>query len=451
MLAAMQLVPESYLKFKWNQFRKISSPCWEKVDATSAGLVVSKLTDEWCSYFFDGIVARVSTLSRPGGSLLAVVFRLVSAVYDVRLFSQVRAGDYYDFFWDFGDGGLGNNRGGTAGLIPIDPGGLLRRTIPIQRLGAQGPSGSANAIWRIDPQSLNGPPASQARLIRVYCADLDETIDINLDTLAIQVKESQVSKAVSLAPWHRVLMWMWQLRSADAAAFKRLPAQLKTYLSGIGQPAQLEALTEASIRTWQSQKLLPQDLPWFVEGDVLAARGCITRQQGIARSTDVLRAYNNCNPIPKILHGLDPGRLGPLDLQSLIVIGALQEMHGFMEVERSRIIARRPDLQALLATPQGARRIEQDGEIMGLNARPEAAQGIQDQADIMMRRAGNLGPTGREMQMAMEQQMHAQMQMTSLQAISMGDPFTGILSAMETERLKPQAGPAWKVYYPYLC
>lgn len=446
MSAALQFVPASYSSFKWSRFRKIAPACWERANAVTPGLVISQLSGKWCEHFFEGAVTGVSLLTQAGGTPLAMVFRLATGIYDARVFSRVRPGDYYDFFWDFGDSTLLSGPGCEAPLFPVSAGCISQRTIQIKRGAVQGPGGSANVIWRVDPQAVVGTALPQMRLIRVYCSELDETIDINLDTLAIQFKESQVEKAANLAPWQRLLKWMWHLRSADSGSFGRLPSQLKSYLSNIRQAGQLEALTEANIQAWQSQKVLPQHLPWFLESDVAPARDCITRQQGISRSSDVLVLFNNCNPVPKVLHTLVPAQLGPWDLQSLIVIGALQEMHGYSEVERHRIIVRRPDLQALLSTPQGARRLEEDSEILAVKSHPDAIGEMQDQQDIMMRRQGNFGPTPRDMQLAMIQQA----QMTNVQ-LSMVNPIMGVLGAMENAKLSPQAGPPWKVYRPYLC
>lgn len=446
----MHFLPVSYLTSKWSRFRKIAPACWQRSNGLLPGLIVSRLSDQWCEHFFEGAVTGVSLLSQAaGGAPLVTVFRTAQDLYDVRLSSRVQPDEYYDFFWDFGLTArpAPTLSAETGKWIPISAGSASVRALKINRWGPSGQTGTANAVWRVAPQAVPGPVAPDAKVIRIYCEQLDETIDLNLDTLAMQFKESQIQKTASLAPWHWLLLWMWTLRKTDAEAFGRLPGALKSHLTSVREAESLSNVTEAQFAAWQRQGLLPQRLPMLFDFDVAPARDCIARQQGIAGSSEVLMLFNNQNPIPKLLLTVNSANLRVPDFQSLIVLGALQEFHGFLEVQRQLIIARRPDLQALLATPQGLRRLEEDSEIVALKSHPDAIRETQDQQDIMLRRAGNYGPTARDMQLATMQLAQA----TQVQALSMINPLAGVIGAMEAAKSSRPSGPPWKIYRPYLC
>lgn len=441
-------VTSAYWDSKWTRLRKIAPACWTRTPGPLRELVIARLGEQWCQHFFDGAVASLAMLTEAASQApLAIVFQTADGLYDVRLFSRVAPGNYYDFFWDFAPlGPLVLVSPDTSGRIPVTAGHAQARAVKIQRWGPHGVAGVANAVWRADPPL--GPVPPEARLIRVFCEELDETIDLNLATLAIQMKESQVQKSANLEPWRRLLQWMGSVRAVDSEAHGRLPAAIRTYLANLRAPAQLAALTEAQIVTWQRQGLLPTALPLIYPSDLAIGRDSVARQQGLARSSEVLMLFNNANPFPKLLMGLNSATLELVDIQSLMTIGALQELHGFLELERQRILARRPDLQTLLHTPQGLRRLEEDAEIIALKSHPEAIREQMDLNDIAMRRAGNFGPTARDMQAATLQFAQA----SELQMLSMMNPIAGVIGAMQaTKANNAVGGRPWKIYKPYLC
>jgi hypothetical protein len=92
--------------------------------------------------------------------------------------------------------------------------------------------------------------------------------------------------------------------------------------------------------------------------------------------------------------------------------------------------------------------LENDSEIAALKAHPQAVKDTQDMQDVMLRRAGNYGPTPREMLLAQKQQLD----LMQAQTVGMLNPLLGLAAAWQTEKARAtmNVAPPWKLYTPYL-
>ena len=205
----------------------------------------------------------------------------------------------------------------------------------------------------------------------------------------------------------------------------------------------------AAFADWIRQGLLPGELASINPDDVAPIRESVRLQQRLAAQPDFLKMFNQTCPIPLLLLRVDASALDPADLQVFMTIGALRELHGFLEREMNKLILRRPDIQALLKSPGGAQQIELDEEIRALRVHPEAVREQQEAQDVMLRKSGQYGPTPRDILRFQE----FQLAMMQAQTIGMVDPFMGIAAAWDANRKAKAAtsGPPWKLYTPFLC
>jgi hypothetical protein len=425
---------------KWTTFGNVDAQCWTQLGAPAPGFTTWQLRDDWRDALFGGAFKRaIVNADQNLTSFRAVVFVTQEDVYEVRVFSRQSAGAFYDFKWRFA---------GTAESAPSEAGSLERRAVSVALNGGN-VTATANVVWLIHPSQIATTIAPSAKNIRVYCAAIDETIDLNLDSLDIRYQESVQEQQMRFVPWQRLLMWMVRLQGIDPPTFGRIPRPLQAWLQSRNVEAQIGSITERDISAWQQQGILPPQLSMMKHEDVTPLRDSIRLQQGLARQPDVMMLFPQGCPIPRLLLGGDPSTLDPLDLQVFMTIGALREMHGFLETEMQRLMERRPDLQVIMQSPQGARQLENDSEIAALKAHPQAVKDTQDMQDVMLRRAGSYGPTMREVTRVEMNRLEM------MQAQTMGmmmSPLMGMAAAMQVGQSQAAAnvGPPWKLYTPYL-
>lgn len=431
---------------KWGIFQNIDAQCWVQVAAPAPAVSIWQLRDDWLNALFNGAYRSLRMNADPTLSQVrAVSFVTPDAMYEMRVFSRLRAGEYYDFKWIF------DRPASPAPVSDCAPplGDLERRAVRVARANGAGATGTANAVWLIHPSQLAPPIAPGAMNFRVFCPELDETIDFNLDSLDLRYQENIQEQRMRLVPWQRLLMWMARLQSIDSKAFGKIPKPLRSLLKSPDIQAQVAGLSQGVLAMWQQQGLLPPELAMITADDVGALRESVRLQQRLAAQTDFNKQFAQGCPIPKLLVEVDAAMLDPVDLQIFMTIGALREVHGFLEVETQRLLQRRPDLQAILQSPQGQRQLESDSEVASLRAHPQAVQEQQELQDVAWRKAGNYGPTARDTLKAQQQQLD----MMQVQNMGMVNPLLGLAAAWQAEKSRASGPPAppWKLYTPYLC
>jgi len=434
---------------KWAAFTGIAPECWSPGAASGAPGPVWILRDDWRGALFGDDYSAIATTVDPNlGPGGVIVFVTALGIHEVRVFSRLRPGCYYDFAWRFDAAQVdGDNSRPNGGREMI--GDLNNRAISVARLNNGIESGRANVVWLINPRQVSIPVRPDEMNLRIFSADIDETIDLNLASLAVRHQESAGEQQLRILPWRRLLVWMNRLRDVDRAAFNKIPAPLKSFVGARDASAQIERLPMAAFADWSRQGLLPRELALIIPDDVAPLRDSIRLQQRLAAQPDFLKMFNQTCPIPTLLLRVDAGALDPADLQVFMTIGALRELHGFLEIEMNKLVMRRPDIQAILKSPQGARQLELDEEIRALKVHPEAVREQQDAQDVMLRKSGQYGPTPRDMLRFQE----SQLAMMQAQTIGMVDPLMGIAAAWDANRKAKAStsGPPWKVYTPYLC
>lgn len=436
---------------KWTTLQKIDPACWEQVGASGHGCPIWQLKADWLRVMFKG--AYVSIRACAGANLQpmqAICFVTPDGSYELRIFSRMRPGEYYDSAWRFG---------ALEGEAPDGVGHAQRRRLDAPLSNGQALLAPANAIWMFDtarpPESLTEADYN----IRIFCAAIDETIDVNAHYLDVRFQESVGERQSRLIPWQRLLVWLLRLRQLDKSAYKRINKPLRSWLDSRDSEQRIAMLSEQDVMAMQQQGMLPPYIAWLKPEEAPQVVESIRLQQSISGRKDVLLAYANLmrlpnfSPIPALLMRVDPTQLDMLDLQIFMTIGALRELHGFVEVETQRLLERRPDLQAAMQSPQGARGLQADPEVAALNAHPRAVAEQQDAQDLMLRRAGNYGPTTRELMIATQVMTNISQQQLSATLLMGGNAamFFGLDATDQYIALALAEGAPWKIYVPYIC
>ncbi|TGX53528.1 hypothetical protein E5A73_11880 [Sphingomonas gei] len=436
---------------KWATLRKIDPECWEQVGAGGQGFPIWQLKEDWLRVMFKGAFVAVRAVAGPNMQpIQAVSFAGPDGSYDLRLYSRLRPGEYCDSTWSF--------MASPGAEMPEQVGHPGRRRLEAPLTDGDAFTAPVNMIWMIDPARIGGQLGPQDFHIRYFCPAIDETIDINAATLEIGYQENQLEKQMKVLPWQRYLFWLGQLRQIDKAAYGRIPKDIRHWIESREGQARIAQLTEQDVGALIQQGMLPPWLAWLSPQEAPQLLESIRLQQGIGRRQDVVQQYAmtlqipNFSPIPRLLMAIDPARLDPLDLQAFMTIGALRELHGFAEVAQAELIKRRPDLQAAMQSPQGMRQLQGDPEVAALAADPRAQAEQQDQQELLVRRAGNYGPTQREIMIAMQVTSNIQQQQIGMMMMgsNMG-MFMGLDSAERYLKIALAEGPPWKLYKPYVC
>ena len=169
---------------KWAAFAGIPPECWRQGASIGASDPIWILPDDWREAIFGDEYAALATNGDPNlgpGGVIAFVTAL--GVHEVRVFSRLRAGCYYDFAWRFDAGPYDADRARPAGDIQ-SVGDLANRAIVVPRWNNGLESGRANVVWLVNPRQVSTPVRPAEMNLRIYSADIDETIDLNLASLA---------------------------------------------------------------------------------------------------------------------------------------------------------------------------------------------------------------------------------------------------------------------------
>src|SRR5437870_3550807 len=87
---------------KWSTFRNVDAQCWTQMTAPFPGFAIWQLRDDWLNALFGGAFKSIRVNADQHLSLFrAVVFVTRDDVYEVRVFSRQRVGEFYDFKWRF--------------------------------------------------------------------------------------------------------------------------------------------------------------------------------------------------------------------------------------------------------------------------------------------------------------------------------------------------------------
>ena len=416
-LESLQAAPEAPVAMSWPQkaaiLQGIQAACWETLQMGNTA--VWKLSADFTRYYFaDSAYAQVMQDSAPQSGWNVVVFFRQDGHLEISLMSRQAQGHYYDFSWHPND--INSSR-----MLPCFADGR--------------PMTQANLATALD---------GQQPCLLISCPGLDERIQLYPFLLVRQDAESQRDRNIVLQPWKRLLLWLGRLQLADMPAYARVPSQLKSVLSGHQFEQNIDQLNEAQIQHWIQQQLLPGQLSTVLPEHVPTVVQTIQGLQQMAKSQPspqgggllaTLGASLGLSPskpaVPALLTQVVADRLDLVDLQVMVTIGAIDEVENFGAREWRKLIARRPDLQARMQSPEGQSSVMLDPEVVALKQSPEFQKLMADQA---WRATGNTGPNPMEQGEAMQRTMMMQM-------------FFGV--AIDPNALSAPKRPAWQVYTPF--
>ena len=312
----------------------IQKSCW-KQESPDGQRKVWILTQDFVEHYLPGQgYLQVCQDGEPGsGRWGSVVFYRPQQVCDIVLRSGQEREDYYQFTWQ-------------AGQVPPQ--------VPRYRQGQQ--------VGQAQLQAAPGAP-----FFILECPEIQERIQFDPLNLLRMDAESQRDRIAKMMPWLRMLLWFGRLKEIDPASFRNLPAEVRTFLNQADFESALTNVPPQVLEKWVQQGYLPPELEPVRQEQAPALLQSLVSQQALGRqqpaSGGILASLGlapAAPKIPRILLPLNPSSLDLLDLQVFVTIGALPSQESTFDRELRKLIARRPDLQARLRSPEGQSSVQHD-------------------------------------------------------------------------------------------
>ncbi len=394
---------------KYSTLREVPKGCWRAQPIDPNRQVWVLPPDFTAHYFADSPYTEVLRDTDPDSPYWSwIMFVRTDGRRELFLASQQVQGEYYEIDWMPGEPQTHVNR--CRDGQPIAPGFLV--------------------------------PLPQQPGFYLASPDIDEQISFFTVPLMRIDAESRRDRFLKILPWIRLLAWFGRLQQLDPSAYGRVPSAFKSILGQPNFEAALTHLQSEQIQGWIGKGLLPPELEQVSPQQAPVLMQSITAQQAMAPRpqpggggfwNSISNALSGATgpKIPAMLLHLQPQLLDQLDLMALVTMGALKSQESLLDRESKKLIARRPDLQALLKQPEGATRILQDPEFVALKSHPEVQR---EQADAAWRAAGQTGPSPYEQSKAIERTMAMQMMFGMA-----FDPGAGMF----------QKKAPWKIYEPF--
>jgi len=280
---------------------------------------------------------------------------------------------------------------------------------------------------------LNGKPCTTANVsalpndpgtIALRNSAPNETIQINLDLLESGTAPARAAReAKAIEPWKRAFSWYLFVRANDPDTYmRRLHMAFRQFLESV-RP---EQYGQEHIQYFQAQQLLPELLPDMGPEHVAQTVADIRAQQQYFNSPHAGR-------IPRIFMSIDPTKLEVVDLQVLMMMGALKERLGFIDRELLKLGQTNDEIKKLWNTPNGRAAIMQHPLVLQLLQHPQAQREQQENMEKAMRNQGAAAGNLAEVESMLANQKYMAM-------------YTGI-------GLPPMGGnaptPPWQIYRPF--
>lgn len=417
---------------KWETFNSIEPSCWQQINPPGAQNPIWALNNGYTSQYYPGVY---SSITRDGDPFQQKwnVCRFNKAAPNGQIELSIRSPrtkfrDYYDIILN--------------SAIPAFP------PVPISRFDAIHGRKTGDA-------TLQGT----GRAIRIVSAEIDEDMSIDLETLQIALLESKQERQNRLLPWIRMLWWYGRLQELDVAAFQRLKPPMQNYLRGPTYAEAASRLTEAQLKAWQQEKLMPLELAWLWENEM--PEEVAKLETVLAMVNDPMRQANSVYMpvIPNLLRCITPSKLALVDMKVLMTIGAVRERWRFKAREWQNLLQRKPSFKALAESPNGQQLAAQDPEWIAITNHPLARQEEEEDMEAYMHSKGDFGPSYQDrmrQQDAMFNSMMAGMMQQDQQMMrmmgGMGMPMFAPLQVpnLSNPLLQQVPTPLWKVYRPYM-
>lgn len=209
-----------------------------------------------------------------------------------------------------------------------------------------------------------------------------ETIQLHVETLESGSAPARAAReAASLEPWRRALSWYLLVRNHDPETYmRRVHAAFRQFLESVP----LETMTMEQLQYFQQQRLLPEILPDLGPEELPGQLGEIQQLQGFFNSP-------HGNRIPRVLMSADPRRMELVDVQALLMMGALKETKSFINRELIKLGKTNPEIKRLYNTPNGRAQIMQHPAVQAILNHPEAQKEQQAATYAAWRKLGTQG------------------------------------------------------------
>lgn len=368
---------QSWLE-RLSNLKKSLPNCWQK-DSPDGQRVLWRLKADFVQHYLpDSPYEQVLQDGDPeSDQLTCVVFQRNDGGYDIFLRSGQTSQDYYDFRWSPG--------------APATQIGRLR--------GGQ-------VVSEATLESAPGAP-----FLILQSPDIQEMIQFDPLSLLRMDAESQRDRIMKMMPWLRLLSWFGRLQQLDPSGFKKVPLEIRMILKGNQFDQTIGSLPPQQLQKWIQSGALPPALDYVNEQQAAKLLGMISTLQTLGRQQAAsskgvfggfMSSMSGQPKVPGILIPLDLRQLDILDLQVFVTIGALESVETAYDKELRNIIARRPDLQAIMRSPDGQGALTNDPEIVALKNRPDIQRELSDRA---WRAMGNTGPSPMEQVQSMQRGM----------------------------------------------
>jgi hypothetical protein len=417
----------------WQTFYSIEPSCWQQVTPQGSQHSIWKLDSGFTSQYYPGVY---DSILRDGDPF--------QNTWTVCRFNQPAPAGAFELF-------VRSLRTNSAEYYHIPVPSILPFLV------------SPREIPRND--SNQGLQTGKARLqttfgtMRIIAPEIDEDMTIDLGTLKITLAESKQEKQNRLAPWTRMLWWYGRIQELDIQAFTQLKAPIQNYLRGPRYSEAASALTEAQLKEWQNQALIPHELAWLWQNDM--PEEVMKLETVLAMVNDPMRQANSAYMpvIPNLVRYLIPSKLALIDMQVLMTIGAVRERWRYKAREWYKLLQRKPALKALAESPNGKQLAAQDPEWIAITNHPLSRQEDDDDLEAHMHSKGDFGPSYQERLRQSDAQMNVLMggmfaqneQMTRWMGgmgIPVGQPIP--MPNFSNPLMQQVPTPAWKIYRPYM-
>jgi hypothetical protein len=414
---------------KWDTFYSIEPSCWQQINPPGAQNPIWALNNGYTSQYYPGVYSSIRRDGDPFDKKFNICrFDKAAPNGQIELVIRSWRTNFRDFY-----------------EITLNSAFQYFMPIQITRMDANDGHKTGDAIV-----------TGTGQTIRLVSRDIDEDMSIDLETLQVTLAESRQELQNRLLPWMRMLWWYGHLQELDIEAFQRVKPPIQNYLRGPKYAEAASRLTEAQLKAWQQEKLMPLELAWLWENDMPEE---ITKLETVlAMVNDPMRQANSAYMpmIPNLLRRIDPSKLQLLDMKVLMTIGAVREHYRFKAREWHKLLQRKPALKTLAESPNGQQLAAQDPEWLAITNHPLAREEEEEDMEAYQHSKGDFGPSFQERMRQdnarMNEMMAGMMAQTRQMEMMMGGMGLPPLQIpnLTNPLLQQVPTPLWKVYRPYM-
>ncbi|MCC2671523.1 MAG: hypothetical protein K0Q72_3994 [Armatimonadetes bacterium] len=206
-----------------------------------------------------------------------------------------------------------------------------------------------------------------------------EVVQLHVEMLESGSAPARAAReAASLEPWRRALSWYLVVRNNDPETYmRRVHAAFRQFLESVP----LNTMTMEQLQFFQQQRLLPEILPDAGPENLPQLMAEIQQQRACFNSP-------HGNRVPRVLLGIDPHLIELVDVQALMMMGAVKELKSFVDRELIKLGKTNPEIKRLWNTPNGRAQVLAHPAVQAIMNHPEALKEKQDAMHAAWRQMG---------------------------------------------------------------